>query len=333
MFNKKEFKKREKDRNKHIITIHDKNGIRQVTMGYFAKKIFFYIILIIILLLGLSFAYTKYLEDSFFKLQSLHKNTEIEITKLKQQQKNIIQYSNKLKSIIDTKEKQKKHLQDTIGSLGEELENTRKILGINDNGFKINSNIDYSKLSVGEKEVIMHFIPNGKPVPKITRSSGFGWRIHPIYHKRIFHRGLDISVPIGTKVMATANGVVEKVRYNKSVGYGNLLIIKHSYGFRSAYAHLNSISVEVGDYVLKGQIVARSGNTGRSTGPHLHYEVRYLDKILNPNLFIKWNENNFTDTIKKENRVQWHSVVKATKTIIHTVQQALLLQEQKSKER
>ena len=333
MFNKKEFKKREKDRNKHIITIHDKDGIRQVTMGYFAKKLLWLIISIIIIVLSLSFLYTKYLEDSFSELQSIHKNTEIEIRELKLQRKNIIAYNNKLKSIIDTKEKQKKHLQSTIGSLGEELENTRNILGINDDGFKINSNINYSKLSIGEKEVIMHYIPNGKPVSKITRSSGFGWRIHPIYHRRIFHRGLDISVPTGTKVMATANGVVEKVRYNKHTGYGNLLIIKHSYGFRSAYAHLNSISVEVGDYVLKGQVVARSGNTGRSTGPHLHYEVRYLDKILNPNLFIKWNLKNFTDTIKKENRVQWHSVVKATKTIIHTVQQALLLQERKSKER
>jgi len=332
MFNKKEFKKREKDRDKHIITIHDKDGIRQVTIGYFAKKLLWLVISIIIIILSLSFLYTKYLEDSFIELQSIHKNRELEIDRLKLQQKDIIAYNNELKSMINTKEKQKKYLQDTIGSLGEELENTRNILGIDD-GFKINPNINYSKLSISEKEVIMNYIPNGKPVSVIKRSSGFGWRMHPIYHRRIFHRGLDISVATGTKVMTTANGVVEKVRYNKHTGYGNLLIIKHSYGFRSAYAHLNSIGVEVGDYVLKGQVVARSGNSGRSTGPHLHYEVRYLDKILNPNLFIKWNLNNFTDTIKKENRVQWHSVIKATKTTIHTVQQALLLQERKSKER
>ncbi|SHO80640.1 Membrane proteins related to metalloendopeptidases [hydrothermal vent metagenome] len=333
MFNKKAFEKREKDRNKHIITIHDKNGIRQVTVGYFAKRLFLLVISIIIIIIFISFLYTKYLEDSFIELQSIHKNTEIEITKLKLQQKNIIKYNNELKSIIITKEKQKNNLQNTISSLGEELENTKNILGINDDGFKINSKIDYSKLSISEKEVIMHNIPNGKPVSIIKRSSGFGWRIHPILHRRVFHRGLDISVSIGTKVMATANGIIEKVRYNKHKGYGNLLIIKHSYGFRSAYAHLNSIDVKVGDYVLKGQVVARSGNTGRSTGPHLHYEVRYLDKILNPNLFIKWNLNNFTNTIKKENRVQWHSVIKATKTTIHTVQQALLLQERKLKER
>ncbi|MEA2027960.1 MAG: M23 family metallopeptidase [Campylobacterota bacterium] len=321
---KKAFLRRQKERNKHIITIHGKDGIRQITMGYIAKKIFIYLLLFIILIGVATVGYTKYLENVVLELDNKKAEVEARYNTLNVEHKALLSKIEKLKSNSKT-------LQTQISSLGEELENTKNILGISDEGFKLDDTIDYSKLSIAEKEVIMNFVPNGKPMQGRRYSSGFGWRTHPIYGRKIFHRGLDISAPIGTKVKATANGIVETIRYNDGSGYGNLVIIKHNYGFKSAYAHLNSMSVKVGDYVTKGQVIAKSGNSGRSTGPHLHYEVRYLDKILNPKIFITWNEKNFVDTIKKENRVQWHSLIKATKTTIHTVQQALLLQEQKSK--
>jgi len=322
--NKKAFVKRQKERNKHIITIHGKDGVRQVTMGYIAKKIFIYLLLFMILIGVATVAYTQYLERVVVELDNKKAEVEQRYHTLNKQHK-------ELQGKIASLKAHSSELETQIGSLGEELENTKNILGINDKGFKLSSNIDYSKLSIAEKQVIMDFVPNGKPMYGRRNSSGFGWRIHPIYGRKIFHRGLDISAPIGTKVMATANGIVETIRYNKHVGYGNIVIVKHNYGFKSAYAHLNTIKVKVGDYVTKGQVIAKSGNTGRSTGPHLHYEVRYLDKILNPKIFIRWNDKNFVDTIKKENRVQWDSLIKATKATIHTVQQALLLQEQKSK--
>jgi len=321
---KKAFLQRQKERNKHIITIHGKDGIRQITMGYIAKKIFIYLLLFLILIGVATVGYTKYLENVVLELDNKKSEIEARYTTLNKEHIALLSKVEKLKT-------NSQELEIQISSLGEELENTKNILGISDEGFKLDDTIDYSKLSIAEKEVIMSFVPNGKPMSGRRYSSGFGWRVHPIYKRKIFHRGLDISAPIGTKVRATANGIVETIRYNDGSGYGNLIVIKHNYGFKSAYAHLNSMSVKVGDYVTKGQIIARSGNSGRSTGPHLHYEVRYLDKILNPKIFITWNEKNFVDTIKKENRVQWHSLIKATKTTIHTVQQALLLQEQKSK--
>lgn len=321
---KKAFLKRQQERNKHIITIHGKDGVRQITMGYIAKKIFIYIVLFIILIGISTVAYTKYLENVVLELDNKKSAIEQKYSMLENEHKALLDKIDKLKANSQA-------LTTQINSLGEELENTKNILGINDKGFELDSTIDYRQLSVSEKEVIMNFVPNGRPIAGRRHSSGFGWRVHPIYGRKIFHRGLDISAPIGTKVRATANGIVETIRYNDGSGYGNLIVIKHNYGFKTAYAHLNSMDVKVGDYVTKGQVVARSGNTGRSTGPHLHYEVRYLDKILNPKIFIAWNDKNFIETIKKENRVQWHSLIKATKATIHTVQQALLLQEQKSK--
>jgi murein DD-endopeptidase MepM/ murein hydrolase activator NlpD len=321
---KKAFLKRQKERNKHIITIHGKDGVRQITMGYIAKKIFIYIVLFILLIGVATVAYTRYLESIVVELDNKKAQIEQKYNALNSEHKELL-------TKVATLKENSKELETQISSLGEELENTKNILGINDKGFKLSPNVDYSKLSIAQKQVIMNFVPNGKPMNGRRYSSGFGWRVHPIYGRRIFHRGLDISAPIGTKVRATANGIVETIRHNGNSGYGNLLVIKHNYGFKTAYAHLNKINVKVGEYVIKGQVIARSGNTGRSTGPHLHYEVRYLDKILNPKIFIAWNDNNFVDTIKKENRVQWDSLIKATKATIHTVQQALLLQEKKSK--
>jgi len=330
---KKAFLKRQKERNKHIITIHGKDGVRQITMGYIAKKIFAYIVFFLIMIGVVTVAYTKYLENSVMQLDAKKRDIERRYVNLGEQKEMLLAKIDHLKNTIKSQKKESRTLEAQISSLGEELEHSKNILGINDEGFKLNSNIDYSKLSIAQKQVIMHFVPNGKPIMGRRESSGFGWRIHPIYGRKIFHRGLDFSAPIGTKVMATANGIVETIRYNDGSGYGNLIMIKHNYGFRSVYAHLDSMRVKVGDYVTKGQVIAKSGNSGRSTGPHLHYEVRYLDKILNPKIFVTWNDRNFVDTIKKENRVQWHSLIKATKATIHTVQQALLLQEQKSKGR
>lgn len=105
-------------------------------------------------------------------------------------------------------------------------------------------------------------------------TSSFGWRIHPIFHTKKQHRGQDISVPIGTPVSAAAEGVVSHA--GPMGGFGNLVMITHSIDgqiYTSVYAHLSSISVSTGQHVGKGQFIANSGNTGNSTGPHLHFEI------------------------------------------------------------
>ncbi len=134
------------------------------------------------------------------------------------------------------------------------------------------------------------------PIKKPLRiSSGFGMRYHPIYKRRKFHTGIDIPETKGTPVYATANGVVKRKGYCS--GYGNYVEIEHLGGFRSFYAHLSKTIVNVGDTVTITDQIACVGNTGISTGSHLHYEIRKGKRFLNPAewcccLIEIWNKQN-----------------------------------------
>jgi murein DD-endopeptidase MepM/ murein hydrolase activator NlpD len=115
-------------------------------------------------------------------------------------------------------------------------------------------------------------------------SAGFGNRIDPFTGLRDFHPGIDISTPIGTKVIAPADGVV--VFCGKKNGYGNALVIDHGYGLVTRYGHLDGFNVRPGQRVRRGDVIAFVGNTGRSTAPHLHYEVWVHDQARNPIQYI-----------------------------------------------
>ncbi|HKR04416.1 MAG TPA: M23 family metallopeptidase [Bacteroidia bacterium] len=112
-------------------------------------------------------------------------------------------------------------------------------------------------------------------------ASGFGYRIHPIYKTSIMHTGQDFTAPVGTEIYATGNGVVEKVEYYGR-GYGNNVIIRHGYGYETLYGHMSKINVRQGQKINRGDIIGFVGNTGTSTGPHLHYEVIKNGNKLNP---------------------------------------------------
>jgi len=118
------------------------------------------------------------------------------------------------------------------------------------------------------------------PVRQSVISSAFGMRRHPVYKVRKFHTGIDIAKAKGTPVYATGDGVV--VRRGYDAGYGNFVEIEHSSGFRSFYAHLGEVTVRRGDTVAMAAPIARVGNTGITTGSHLHYEVRKNGRFLEP---------------------------------------------------
>ncbi|RMG81854.1 MAG: M23 family metallopeptidase [Bacteroidetes bacterium] len=135
-----------------------------------------------------------------------------------------------------------------------------------------------------EKENMLSSIPAIQPVSNKNlkrMASGFGYRIHPIYKTRKFHKGMDFSAPVGTKVYATGNGIVEKVAKNRT-GYGTHVVINHGYGYKTIYAHLNKYLVKEGQKVHRGDLIGEVGNTGTSTAPHLHYEVLKNGKHVNP---------------------------------------------------
>jgi murein DD-endopeptidase MepM/ murein hydrolase activator NlpD len=111
-------------------------------------------------------------------------------------------------------------------------------------------------------------------------TSGFGYRRSPFGWAREFHSGVDIGAPRGTAVYATGNGVIRMATYNS--GYGNVIFIDHGFGFSTVYAHLSRMEAKVGQKVTKGQLIGTVGSTGRSTAPHLHYEVRVNGTAVNP---------------------------------------------------
>ena len=111
-------------------------------------------------------------------------------------------------------------------------------------------------------------------------SSSYGYRMHPIYKTRKFHAGMDFTGAIGTPIYATGNGTVITSQFDK--GYGRHVIIDHGFNYKTVYAHMDKALVKKGQKVKRGDIIGYIGNTGLSTGPHLHYEVRKNDKPLDP---------------------------------------------------
>jgi len=115
-------------------------------------------------------------------------------------------------------------------------------------------------------------------------TSGFGYRISPFTGLRQMHEGIDISNRIGTPIMAPADGLVTNI--GREWGFGKILVISHGFGFITRYGHLSRINVKIGQKVKRGQKIAEMGSTGRSTGPHLHYEVRVNGVPVNPIKYV-----------------------------------------------
>ena len=133
------------------------------------------------------------------------------------------------------------------------------------------------------QEIRMENIPAIQPVMNkdLKRiASGYGMRIDPVYHVRKFHQGMDFTAPTGTEVFATGNARVAFAGWKQ--GYGNTVILDHGFGYQTLYAHLYKSLVRKGQKVRRYDVIALVGNTGKSTGPHLHYEVRLNDRPVDP---------------------------------------------------
>ena len=134
------------------------------------------------------------------------------------------------------------------------------------------------------KTEMLACIPAIQPVSnkKLKRlSSYFGYRTDPIYKVRKFHEGIDFSAPVGTPIYATGDGVVKEVAPSNQ-GYGNTLVIDHGYGYETMYAHIHQFKVKQGEKIKRGQLIATIGNSGKSTAPHLHYEIWKNGNKINP---------------------------------------------------
>lgn len=136
-----------------------------------------------------------------------------------------------------------------------------------------------------QKSVLREMLPNSSPVAAAYSSSSYGWRIDPLNGHRAFHEGLDFPASVGMPVYAAADGIVTTAV--QTPDYGNLLKIDHGSGLETRYAHNSRLLVKSGDRVMKGQKIALIGSTGRSTGPHLHYEIRLNGNPLDPREYLR----------------------------------------------
>jgi murein DD-endopeptidase MepM/ murein hydrolase activator NlpD len=166
--------------------------------------------------------------------------------------------------------------------LGEQLDNLAKQMSEQQDWFQMLDTV------LTERTGNEARLPNYRPVDYDEVASSFGWRRHPISGRHALHEGLDFPAPKGTPIYAASGGVVSEARY--MTGYGKLVEINHGNGMSTRYAHASSIVVKLGDVVEKGQLIARVGSTGQSTGSHLHFEVRMAGHALDPKLFLPARE-------------------------------------------
>ncbi|NOY62453.1 MAG: M23 family metallopeptidase [Gammaproteobacteria bacterium] len=204
------------------------------------------------------------------------------------------------------------HKIEELDDIAVKLEDIEEIVGLKpQENSDIQDRLKLVTLTSAQKNFIFQNIPSGAPVSDVTITDRYGLRVHPITGKKKAHLGIDLRAKMKTPVYATADGVVEYSGYHKNSGYGNLLIISHNYGFKTLYGHLKKFVVRHGTFVRKGDLVAYSGNSGLSNGPHLHYELRYLQKALDPLNFIRWNMQKYEDIFKAEKKVKWDYLIQA----------------------
>jgi murein DD-endopeptidase MepM/ murein hydrolase activator NlpD len=154
----------------------------------------------------------------------------------------------------------------------------------------LRTQIDKTRLSVedirkylAEQKDLYLATPKGWPVPGYI-SSKYGYRNHPKSGRRQLHTGVDISTRVGTDVLATAEGIV--TFSGRTRNSGNVVVIEHGHDFSTAYAHNKENLVQVGDRIQRGEVIALAGSTGRSTGPHVHYEIWKNGRHMNPSKYL-----------------------------------------------
>ena len=233
-----------------------------------------------------------------------------ELTLLQQQQQHIKEEN---RALLAEQSKLQKSVEEKVTALsvmGEELSSIESMMGLSpDADAALYQRLDTASQTAQEKQYMLTTIPSGYPLDDPTVTSLYGMRKHPVLGRMAMHRGVDLRANIGTPVYATADGVVEWSGDNDG-GYGKMVKLGHNFGFDTLYGHLDKTTVSAGDYVRQGQLIGYSGNTGRSSAPHLHYEVRHLNRRLPPTAFMEWSLENYDGLFSREERIKWDSLAR-----------------------
>ena len=222
---------------------------------------------------------TTYLKDSDYErklheLQARLEEAQINLDQLAALKEKLKNFTNSVSSPVSS---------DVSAAQGGPLRLVRQLDSDQDSyGIRLDRTLEQSiglsaqvselRKAFAQTQVALKNSPSGLPLPfEVAASSGLGYRIDPFTNQLAWHDGTDFPAPIGTPILATANGIVIKAGWGGD--YGNMVELRHPNGYITRYAHAQELSVQVGQAVKKSQVIGKSGSTGRSTGPHLHYEV------------------------------------------------------------
>ena len=287
-----------------VVTISDCRGARHYTLSQLARRCAAGLIGAVAATFLLGAGLVIYLEG---RVSALH----TELSSLGEQRTRIASENNQLRdeqqrlmATIDTRNQRLAEMEDGL----DRLESLIGLEPVSDR--LLEQRLAHATSVAQQKSLMLRSVPRGYPVPDKGITSGYGRRNHPIHNTSSFHRGVDLRADIGTKARATSEGVVTFASRSSS-GLGNLVIVRHNYGFSSYYGHLRRIEVEVGDYVQQGHAVGTTGSSGAATGPHIHYSVKFANGHVDPKPFLDWSLERYDNLFAEEKGVPWDSLEKA----------------------
>lgn len=311
-------------RNYFTITISDVHGSRHYSFKHFFKRFAWAIVGVFLLIWvagGVSLWWLATEADKLETENSKKLSTYNDSLKaLRESYADLLQERDSIESALSQKNAQMEYLDQS-------LQNLEELVGIESetpDSLPYEERIKEVQLNSLGKAMMLSMVPSGHAVADYKGlTSKYGYRTHPITKKRHLHGGLDYRSKTGDDVITTADGVVSYSAYSKGSGFGNLVTIQHANGFKTRYGHLSQRSVKVGQVVYKGDKIGEVGSTGRSSGPHLHYEVWFLHHKLNPEPFDKWTLEKYDGIFEKVKGVPWASLSQSVNQVVRRVEKQL----------
>ncbi len=307
-------------RDRYIITITGCKGARHFTLSQLMRRTLLGLsaVLALSVLCGASVIYL--LNGKVGQLRSHIAGLQTDQQQITTANRQLLAEQQRLKSAVQVKTEE-------LVRLSDELDQIEVLIGVKpEPALGLAQRIDTASQTALEKRTMLESIPSGFPLRDSRITSRYGMRLHPVRDEEAFHGGADLKAQRGTPVYASADGVVEWAGVQQSSGLGKMVKLAHNYGFSSIYGHLDRIDVKTGQYIRKGDLLGLSGSTGVTSGPHLHYEVRYLQRRLDPAPFLGWSLDRYDTLFAKEERVQWESLAEALRRTT-AVQERLLSQQ------
>lgn len=306
------------------ITITDVHGAKNYSFRQIVRKFVKYFIFFVVLVIAGGATMIWWLNQETIAIEAKRAAAESEFQQTLASKRNdyiqLDQVRRDLELELEEKSKQVQFLDQTLQGLED-------LIGVKpEEDAIVEDRVKLAQQTTIEKQVMLTDVPNGRPLKIFAGvSSSFGWRVHPIQATREFHRGLDYRGKMGDAVIATADAVVEYAGYHKQSGYGNLVILSHAYGFKTLFGHMSKLYVQSGEFVRKGDVIGEIGSTGLSSGPHLHYEVTFVQRKLNPVPFVEWDLKNYNPIFEKVKGVPWGSLVQKVQNRVQQLEKQLSL--------